>query len=234
MKIIIVEDEKVAARRVKRMIEEALAGSVQSLYIFTTIEDAFEHLSNNQVDLVFLDLNLNGDDGFDILRKFTAREFQTIIISANTDQAIEAFDLGVLDFIPKPFDTERLQRALNRFTGRYNRLQGTSSTIVVKKHGKRTFVSVGEILYISGAGDYTELHCQNSEMHLYSKSLEKLMQTLPEQFIRIHKSHIVNRNAISEVSVYGGGKYVVYLDNGTELPMSRSRYKEYRELFGAD
>lgn len=225
MKITIIEDEKVAARRLKRMVEESLAGSVEQINIFTTFEDAVEFLNETPPDLLLLDLNLNGDDGFQILHQLPGSSFQTIVVSANTDRAIEAFELGVLDFIPKPFDSERLQRALKRFTGRLNRINGTS-TLVVKNQGRRVFVPVSDILYISGAGDYAELHCRNGEIHLYHKSLEKLLKSLPKQFVRIHKSHIVDKEEITEVKVYGGGKYGVLLKSGFELPVSRARYKE--------
>ncbi len=225
MNIVIVEDEKVAARRLKRMVQEALPGIVDTITLFTTVEDALEIIPSTPLDLLLLDLNLNGDDGFQVLHELNKFEFQTIVVSANTDRAIEAFELGVLDFIPKPFDADRLTRALNRFTGRSNRINGTS-TLVVKNQGSRVFVPVSDILYISGAGDYAELHCANEEIHLYHKSLEKMMDTLPDQFIRIHKSHIIDKNGIKEVKVYGGGKYGILLTNSKELPMSRSRYKE--------
>ncbi len=224
MKISIVEDEKVAARRLKRMIEQALPeGSEISL--FSTYEDALDYLQQTPPDLLMLDLNLDGDDGFSILQTIPDQPFQTIVVSANTDRAIEAFELGVLDFIPKPFDEERLQRALNRFTGRYNRING-ATTFVIKNQGRRQFISVSDIRFISGAGDYAELHLANGEMHLYNKSLEKIMEQLPEQFVRIHKSHIIDKTAIAEVLVHGAGKYSVRLCDDSVLPLSRSRYKE--------
>ncbi len=225
MNISIIEDEKVAARRLKRMVMEALHGTVDNIEIFTTFEDAVESLEKTPPDLLLLDLNLNGDDGFQILHKLPKSSFQTIVVSANTDRAIEAFELGVLDFIPKPFDADRLLRALNRFTGRINRIKGTT-TLVVKNQGRRVFVPISEIQYISGAGDYAELHCENGDIHLYNKSLEKMMLTLPKQFIRVHKSHIIDKNEIYEIKVYGGGKYGIILNSKVELPVSRSRYKE--------
>ncbi len=225
MNIVIVEDEKVAARRLKRLVQEHLSGIVEVITIFTTVEDALEEIPSLSVDLLLLDLNLNGDDGFQVLHDLQKLPFQTIVVSANTDRAIEAFELGVLDFIPKPYDVDRLMRALNRFTGRSNRINGTS-TLVVKNQGSRIFVPISEIHYISGAGDYAELHCKDEAIHLYHKSLEKMMEILPEQFIRIHKSHIVDKNRIAEVKVYGGGKYGILLQDNTELSMSRSRYKE--------
>lgn len=225
MRIVIIEDEKVAGRRLKRMVEEALGSTVTSCDFFTTLEDGMQFLLETKIDLLFLDLNLHEKDGFDILRTLLERDFQTVVVSANTDRAIEAFELGVIDFIPKPFDRERLNKALNRFTGRMNRMGGATA-LVVKNQGRRIFIPIVEILYVSGAGDYSELHCRSGERHLHGKSLESLGKVLPDSFIRIHKSFLVDRREIREVKVFGGGKYIAHLNNGEELPVSRSRYKE--------
>lgn len=225
MRIVIIEDEKVAGRRLKRMVEEALGSTVTGCEFFTTLEDGMRYLKSEKVDLLFLDLNLHDKDGFDILRHLLEREFQTIVVSANTDRAIEAFELGVIDFIPKPFDRERLNKALNRFTGRMNRMGGATA-LVVKNQGRRIFIPIADIVYVSGAGDYTELHCRNGANHLHGKSLESLGKILPGEFLRIHKSFLVDKREISEVKVFGGGKYTAILSNGEALPISRSRYKE--------
>lgn len=226
MHIAIIEDEKVAGRRLKRMVTEALGSTVSSCEFFSTLEDGMMYLENTSVDLLFLDLNLHEKDGFDVLRKILERPFQTIVVSANTDRAIEAFELGVIDFIPKPFDRERLNKALNRFTGRMNRMGGATA-LVVKNQGRRLFIPIADILYVSGAGDYTELHCKNGTTHLHGKSLESLDKILPDDFIRTHKSYLVDKREIGEVKVFGGGKYTALLTNGDELPVSRSRYKEH-------
>ena len=225
MNIAIVEDERVAARRLSRLLTEIMGENIITTEIFTTVDEALVAFSQNTPNLIFLDLNLNGEDGFSVLRDIIKLSSQTIVVSANTDRAIEAFELGVLDFIPKPFDKERLQRALNRFTGRNNRINGTSM-LVVKNAGTRQFIATSDILYISGAGDYVELHLKNGKYHLYKKSLDKLTETLPKNFIRIHKSHIIDKERIKKINVASGGKYSVELDNSIILPISRTKYKE--------
>ncbi len=225
MNIVIVEDEPVAGRRLKRMVTKALGQTITNCELITNLDDALLDLDKEMVDLLLLDLNLHGKDGFTILRDLLERSYQTIVVSANTDRAIEAFELGVIDFIPKPYDQERVDKALNRFTGRMNR-KGDATALVVKNQGRRSFIPISTIIYISGAGDYSELHCSDSKTHLHGKSLESLSKILPPQFVRIHKSFIVDKRIISEVKVFGGGKYRAILDNGDELAVSRSRYKE--------
>ena len=223
MKIVILEDEKVAARRLKRMIEAALTQC--EVMLFNTLEDGLEYIEKEQINLLLLDLNLNGDDGFEVLQKVVENPFDTIVVSANIDRAIEAFELGVIDFIPKPFDQERFNKAIKRFTGRQNRKRGTD-TLVVKNQGRRQFIEVSEIRYIQGAGDYSEIHCDDQSKVLHSRSLEGMNEILPPSFIRIHKSYILNRERIVEIKVYGGGRYGALLSTGEELPVSRSRYKK--------
>lgn len=226
--IVILEDEKVAARRLQRLVTEALGETLAEISVFTTLEEGLEHVESQPTDLLLLDLNLNGEDGFEVLTRVVENPFDTIVVSANTDRAIEAFELGVIDFIPKPFDKARLEKALNRFTGRMNRLKGTS-TLVVKNQGRRQFIPVENVRYIRGAGDYAEIHCEDGTSALHSRSLEGMGKILSDQFIRIHKSYLVDRQRIAEVKVYGGGRYGALLHSGEELPVSRSRYKD---LFG--
>lgn len=227
MKILILEDEKVAARRLKRLVEASLPQA--EILLFTELEEAREHFEETMPDLLFLDLNLNGCDGFEILHEVVEFPFDTIVVSANTDRAIEAFELGVIDFVPKPYEQDRIQKALNRFTGRLTRRHG-ASTLVVKHQGNRHFIPVSEVVYISGAGDYTELHCKDGRIHLHNHSLDKFERILPKRFVRIHKSYIVDIELVSATKVHGGGKYCAMLQHGdmpsVELPVSRNRYKE--------
>ena len=114
MRILVVEDEPVIARRLLRLLGEILqqpAGSIDSARSFDVAQTM---LQQNQYDLLCLDLNLHGQDGFDLLAAAVAGRHQTIVISANTDRALTAFEYGVVDFVPKPFDRERLAQALSR------------------------------------------------------------------------------------------------------------------------
>ncbi|ERP32026.1 LytR/AlgR family response regulator transcription factor [Chitinivibrio alkaliphilus] len=226
MHIVIAEDEKVSGRRLKRMVGELLGEALEECVLTHSMEECLSYVSQHSIDLLLLDLNLNGKDGFTLLKELQEKKFQTIVVSANTDRAIEAFELGITDFIAKPYDTTRLAKALNRFSGRLNREQ-EAQTLVVKNCGERLFIPVSSIIYISGAKDYSELHCSKEPAYLYSKSLENLHQILPARFIRIHKSYIVDTTKIDRVRVYGGGRYRAHLCTGEELPISRAKYKQF-------
>ena len=118
MNVLIVEDELRIAKRIERMTRDIFGSTIQSLKHLNTLHEALDYIENSKLDLVLLDLNLNGDNGFDLLTKAVSESFHTIIISAYKDQAITAFEHGVLDFVPKPFNQDRLAKAFNRVTSK--------------------------------------------------------------------------------------------------------------------
>jgi two-component system response regulator LytT len=226
MRIVIVEDERVAARRLERLLRETLGEKVEFVESFETLAAADEFLSRNEIDVLMLDLNLNGADGFDLLDNAVAESFQTIIVSANTDRAIEAFEHGVLDFVPKPYDRPRLLKAFERFDDSLARHDRSATVLVVKNQGRLQPIQVQNILYLQGAGDYAEIHCRDGSMALHHKSLESLERILPAHFVRIHKSFICDLRDVENLHIHGGGRYRLELKGGKSLPVSRTRYKE--------
>ncbi len=223
-----IEDEARIARRVRRMTETFFGSKIITLHTCEALADGLSYLENNEIDLLLLDLNLNGEDGFDVLENIVARAFQTIIISANTHLAIKAFAYGVLDFVPKPFDQQRLDQAFLRITSANTGTTGLDF-LAIKKGGIISLIEVQEVCYIKGAGIYTELHLLNGKNELHDKSLDMLQQLLPNDFVRIHKSYIVTKICIDKILVSSGSKYAVQLKNAEILPIGRSRYKELKE-----
>src|SRR5690606_21849668 len=111
MHVVIVEDEVVVARRLERLVRSVLGDALERIDICSDLRTATDVLAGANDAVVLLDLNLGGRDGFDLLRRAAAEPFQTVVVSANADRAIEAFELGVVDFVPKPFTAERLEKA---------------------------------------------------------------------------------------------------------------------------
>jgi len=226
MNILIVEDERVAARRLERMVKEILGEKLGAIHCIETLQNSETFLSKHSIDILFLDLNLNGQDGFELLKSAVSEPFQTIVVSANTDRAIEAYEYGVLDFIPKPFDKNRLIKAFERLEHADAQIDHTAKMLVVRNQSRLQIVPVEQIQYLQGAGDYAEIRLHDGSSLLHNKSLEALMKILPDSFIRIHKSYITDLNYITNLRIYGGGKYECELKDGTMLPVSRTRYKE--------
>ncbi|WP_428740326.1 LytR/AlgR family response regulator transcription factor [Tenacibaculum sp.] len=228
MNILIVEDELRITKRIERMTRDIFGENLQSLKYANTLDEAVKFIENNSLDLVFLDLNLNGDSGFDLLTTVVSESFHTIIISAYKDQAITAFEYGVLDFVPKPFNRDRLEQAINRISSKETTATNTPKFLAVKKRHKVQLISIENVLYIKGAGVYTELFLKDGKKELHDKSLEKLEQLLSSSFKRVHKSYLVKISEIKEVIVESGSKYIAELKNGIRIPIGRTKYKDIK------
>lgn len=235
MKILIVEDEAMVARSLKRMVTEILGPQLVSLEHRETLLEGEDYLAENTIDLLLLDLNLNGSSGFDLLKNVTAKSFQTIIVSANSDQAIKAFEHGVVDFVPKPFTQERLSQALGRLDPSQldnNAGGGKAQFLGVRLGGKTRLVPVADILLIKGADKYSELQLMDGSVLLHEKNLRQLMLLLPNTFQRIHKSAIVDMANIKDLVSHRGSKYEARLKDGTCISVGRAFVSELRARLG--
>ena len=228
MNILIIEDEIRIAKRVERMTKEFFLNTLQSITSVQSLSEGLDYIKNNKLDLVLLDLNLNGENGFDVLKETVSGSFHTIIISANKEEALKAFEFGVLDFVPKPFNKERIEIAFNRIVKKEEVSSENLQFLAVKKRGGIQLVDINQVDYIKGAGVYTELYLTNGQKELHDKSLEKLSQLLPKTFDRIHKSYLVKTTEIKEIIVKTGSQYAVELHNGEILPVGRTKYKALR------
>jgi len=226
MKVLIVEDEPLIAQRIERFTRRIVGPALAHLRVAATFDEAGAWLAEHPVDVLLLDLNLAGRDGMELLQASVAGSFHTIIISANADQALRAFEFGVLDFVPKPFSEERLARALARVTG--ERATSATKYLAVKKHGRVEPIAVADIVYIEGAGNYSELVLVDGRRELHDKMLEKLADVLPPGFERVHKSYLARLDDIVALHASEGSHYEAELRGGARIPVGRTRYKELR------
>ena len=232
MRVVIVEDEPLLQQRIARFTRNILGQQLEHICQFESLDEAEDYLAQQQIDLLLLDLNLHGQNGFTLLKNKLAEAFHTIVISAYAERAIEAFEYGVLDFIAKPVNEERLAKALKRITDNSLRNHYGCRYLSVKKLAKIELVEVANISYIKADGHYSEIHlATDEEMYLHSKNIESLQLLLPEQFQRIHRSYIVNIKLVKRLLVVAGGRYLAELKDGTEVPIGRSRYQSFKNSF---
>lgn len=224
MRIAIVEDEAIVARRLERMVREIVV-DVDSLEVAPTFHHALDVI-RRPLDLLFLDLNLSGRDGFALLEEAAASSFQTVIVSAHHDQALRAFDYGVRDFVAKPWSAERLRMAIERATMLQTAVQKARKLVIRKGRELRT-IDVTQLLYIRGADDYSELHLADGSLHLHEKTLTALEAMLPETFARAHRSYIVN---IARVRGFRASELV--LEDESVIPVGRVHRAEIRARLG--
>ncbi len=229
MKILIIEDESIIARRIMRMTKAYFDSSLQIVHHCDSITSGLSYLENQPIDLLLLDLNLNGEDGFDILKHMVAQSFQTIIISAYKDSAITAFEFGVMDFVAKPFNQDRLFQAFARLHHNSKALNSNLKYLAIQKRGTQFLVNIEEIMFIQGARIYTEINLMNGSKEIHNKSLDSLLSLLPDTFERIHKSYIANMNMASAIQIESGGKYTLKLKHHAQVPISRGKYKDLKD-----
>lgn len=231
MNIIIVEDEVLLANRLERLCRKIVGDKLSSLKLFSNLGEADDYVSCHIIDLMFLDLNLQGQDGFELLKQNMAGSFHTIVVSAYTNRAIEAFEFGVLDFVAKPFTEKRLQQAFDRMdsseiTGKHS----TTKYLSVHRQGAIEIVDIADINYIQGAGNYSELHLKGGETRLHNKSLSQLVNILPLNFNRLHRSFIVPMESVASLGAVSSSDHCAELKDGTQIPISRNKYKELKQL----
>ena len=226
MRVLIVEDEPPIARRLARLLREEGGGDVAVVEVCATLAEAGGALARGGVDVVFLDLNLNGRDGFDLVRDAAAGPFHTVVVSAHTERALEAFEVGVLDFVPKPFGAERVRATLDRLRGA--RADRPAASLAVRSAGRVDLVPVAEVAYVRAAGSYSELVLRDGSVRLHSKPLDRLLTVLPASFERVHRSYLVRLDEVVRLRVREGSRYAVVLASGEEVPVGRTRVEAVR------
>ncbi|WP_370086438.1 LytR/AlgR family response regulator transcription factor [Ekhidna sp.] len=229
IRILVVEDEALVAQRLIRFIREG-DDHPKEIYHIQSLDAAESYLSNHTVDLLFLDLNLHGKQGFNLLKSFVDKNFHTIIVSAYTDKAIEAFEYGVLDYICKPFTKERIRKALARFSSNGTTGSGSTTHLAVRIKNELKFIPLSEVSYLQAASIYSELVLMNGTKYVYDKPLNSLMQILPEHYKRVHRSYAVDVARIESIVKVKHNTYEVQLTNGHALPISRSIRHELQDL----
>ena len=249
LRALIVDDEALArtalVRLLKRERDVSLIGQCDDG------ESAVQTIRQAQPDIVFLDVQMPEMDGFQVVAAIGAERMPvTIFVTAFDRYAIRAFDANAVDYLLKPFAPDRLARALARARERClgkqdkeaaqrlfslldSRLQSDyAQRLAVATGGRIVFVPVADIDWIEAEGNYARLHVSRKAFDV-RETLQALMEKLdPREFIRIHRSTIVNARRIREVQPWFQGSHIVVLQSGEELRMSRYQREAVDRLLG--
>jgi two-component system LytT family response regulator len=191
--------------------------------------DALAEIRNSKPDLVFIDVQMPECDGFDVL-EMLGRDLPAavVFVTAYDQYALRAFEAGALDYLLKPFDNARFDRALGRAKERIAHDRDPLPTLdrfAVKSAGQVSFLKASEIDWIEAADYYSCLHV-GARTHLLRRSMAELEQELDQAvFCRIHRSTIVRLDRVRGLKLNESGEYDVLLDCGTKLRLSR-RYRK--------
>jgi len=198
--------------------------------------DALAEIRDKKPDLVFLDVQMPECDGFDVLELLGKDQPAALVFVTAYDQyALRAFEAGALDYLLKPFDDARFERALRRAKERIALGKGTTGRperLAVKSAGQIAFLKISEIDWIEAADYYACLHV-GPRTHLLRRTLSELEQDLePSAFCRIHRSAIVNLERVRGLELGEDGEYGVLLEHGTRLRLSRRYRKQLQARLG--
>jgi two-component system LytT family response regulator len=236
IRVLVVDDESWARRNLT-----VLLGADPDIGTVVECEsglEAIEAIRKSKPDLVFLDVQMPGCGGFDVLELLGSDLPSTIIfVTAYDEYALRAFEAGALDYLLKPFDDARFHRALDRAKDKlahYSPLQSHRvQRIVAKSRGEVLFLNVMDVDWIEAVGYYACLHV-GTETHLLRRTLLELVRDLDEdKFMRIHRSIIVNLDRIHGLELQNGGDYEVVLKSKVRLRLSRRFRKRLQDRMGA-
>ncbi|HXZ39409.1 MAG TPA: LytTR family DNA-binding domain-containing protein [Terriglobales bacterium] len=241
IRAVIVDDEDLA----RQMLREFLSAHAE-IEIVAECANGFEAVkavTELKPDLLFLDIQMPKLDGFEVL-ELIGTEMAIVFVTAYDEYAIRAFDIHAVDYLLKPFGAERfetaLQRVKKRLGGKLPAPTELSSSarppaqyaerIVVRDGTRVHIIPVAKLDYAEAQDDYVGLHAEG-KTHLKQQTISSLETVLdPAQFIRIHRSCIVNLEKVTRIEPYSKDNHVVVLTNGTQLPVSRSGYARLRGL----
>ena len=203
-------------------------------------------------DLVFLDIQMPGGSGFDVIEAVGAARMPFVIFVTAFDRyALRAFDVHALDYLLKPFDRDRFRDALTRARERVEHRTDADlerkllalvndlkpgpqplERFVIKSGGRVFFLRARDIEWIEAAGNYVKLHV-GPETHVFRETMNSIEAKLdPAMFFRIHRSHIVNIERVRELQPWFNGEYVVFLTSGARLTLSRGYREKLQDRIG--
>ncbi|MHA4846304.1 LytR/AlgR family response regulator transcription factor [Flavitalea antarctica] len=216
---IIVEDLQVAADFLKKCCEKS--GQVEVKAHFPNVSDALAYLNENSVDLLFLDVEMPGATGFDLLDQI-AYSPKVILTTSKPEYAYDAFEYNVTDFLKKPFTYQRFIESLLKVTAHADSTPATVSIdhIFIKTEGKLVRLNNDDILYIESMGDYVKFVTTDKKYitHNTIKNLEDKVNK--ENFMKVHRSYIINISKIDDIR-----ENDLYI-KGNEIPVSKAHKPE--------
>ncbi|HVX39240.1 MAG TPA: LytTR family DNA-binding domain-containing protein [Gemmatimonadaceae bacterium] len=239
IRVLVVDDEELGRDRLQSLLEQQ--PDVQLVGVCADGPSALEAIEREHPDLVFLDVQMPGMDGFEVIENIDPAKLPAVVfVTAHDGHAIRAFEIHALDFLLKPFDQTRFEKALDRARGQVARRAGPvidprlmslleelreerkySDRMIVKSGGRVFFLRTDDIDWVEASGNYVRIHTKN-EAHLLRESMKNMEAKLdPKVFVRIHRSAIVNIDRIKELEPWFHGEYIVIMRDGTRLTASR-------------
>jgi two-component system, LytTR family, response regulator len=255
LRVLIADDERLARQRLEDLLVHE--GNVEIVGQADNGLTAIAAIRELEPDIVFLDIQMPGKTGLEVVREIGADEMPPVIFTTAYDHAVAAFDLAAIDYLIKPFDDERFEKAFRRarkmielhqvskLSEELRALLGVAGgksaaadktqyleRIAVEMRGQVRVVPVKQIDYLIASGPYAELYV-GDKRYLIRERMQTLEERLdPSRFFRIHRSAIVRLDLIETLIRNPGGDYAVQLKGGVKLKVSRSRFEKLEQQMG--
>lgn len=241
IRTVIVDDEDLARQVVRELLVEH--AEIEVVAECANGFEAVKAVTELKPDLLFLDIQMPKLDGFEVL-ELIGTEMAIIFATAYDQHALRAFEVHAVDYLLKPFGSERFEQALTRAKQRLSgklppvselkaatRAPGEYAERIVVRDGTRVhIIPIAKLDYVEAQDDYIALACEGKK-HLKQQTISSIESSLdPRRFLRIHRSYIVSLDRVTKIEPFGKDTHVAILRDGSRLPVSRSGYGRLREV----
>lgn len=246
IKSIIVDDELKSRESLRILVQDFCEGT-EVLALCQNVAEGIQAIQQHKPDIVFLDIQMQRETGFDLLAKIKEIDFEVIFTTAYSEYAIKAFKFSAIDYLLKPIDIDELKKAIQKVEKKLNsdiggRLQqliqnlrqdsSENYRLAIPTAEGLVFIKVSDILYCVASSNYTEIYLTDGKKHLVSRTLKEYEEMLEShEFFRIHHSYLINLNGIKKY-VRGEGGYVVMV-NDKALDVSKRKKESFLARIGA-
>ena len=245
LKSIIIDDELKSRESLRILIEDFCEGVAVSA-LCQNVAEGLAAIEKHRPDVIFLDIQMQRETGFDLLNKIKQINFEVIFTTAYSEYAIKAFKFSAIDYLLKPIDIEELKAALLKVEKKIGgSINGRLQQLMDNLKGGNTenfklalptsdgliFIKVNDIVYCEASSNYTNIYMLDGKKHLVSRTLKEYEEMLTESnFFRIHHSYLINLNLVKKY-VRGDGGYVI-MNNDTSLDVSKRKKEAFLDRIG--
>lgn len=247
IKSIIVDDEFKSRESLRILLEDFCEG-VEVCALCQNVDEGIEAIKTHKPDVVFLDIQMQRESGFDLLTRIENIDFDVIFTTAHSEYAIKAFKFSAIDYLLKPIDIQELKRSLGKVNKKgdgdlsarlHHLIQNLQIPVTNGNHKLALptlegliFVKVTDIVFCEASSNYTEIVTQDGKKYLVSRTLKEYEELLVDyNFYRIHNAYLINLNAIKKY-IRGDGGHVI-MSNDASLTVSKRKKDGFLEKLGA-
>jgi two-component system LytT family response regulator len=236
MKVLIIDDERIARKELIRLLDPY--PEVEEIVELESGQEGITYLESNKVDLMFLDIQMPGMDGFEMLTSLDSAP-KVIFVTAYDEYAIKAFEFSALDYLLKPVDERRFAEAMQKFLQSYEPEKKSPENeeelsledqVFVKDGDKCWFVRLGDVALFESEGNYVRVYFDEHKP-LILRSLNNLEKRLDhKKFFRANRKFIINLNWVDNIESWFNGGLMVHLKNGKQIEISRRQSSKLKDM----